>query len=553
MSATLRPEPDVPAPRPAASPPAAPETGRYARALEIFWLVALACLLAGTAALMFYLARGLTFTLDEWIWVADRRGPGAPSLLEPHNEHLSILPLSAFLALLKIGGLDAQPLMMVPLVALQLALGVLLFVFARPRIGSGAAVGVAGLALVAGLAYENFLIPGQMGQMASIVAGVGAFVVLDRPRSRRTDVALAILVGVALTSSGLGVPVLAGVAVELALTAEGRRRLWVVAVPFAVYLVWYLGYGTNRAVLENLSLTSLWAWLAANHGAGAIIGERQIEPGRNLLIFILVVLAWRFWRGSAAARPRLAALTALLVSFYALTAISRYDVAPPSSSRYLTVGLVFLLLALVEAARDTRIRWWAPIPVLALVLIAFSNDHRLVFKEGRATLLERTQRVRASLGAVELLGRDRVDPDLEIAPRAAPLLYAGRWFAARDGLRGDPAYSAADLPRASNDARTFADDTLLRAGAVAQRRAAPGACRPAWRGRSGRLPAGGVRVQATGSGQVILRARRFGTEASAAGLDRVPSGGALELRPRPDAAPAPYVLETSGAGRVCRL
>ena len=114
---------------------------------------------------MFWLTRGLTFNLDEWTVVTERRGPGAPSLLEPHNEHLTLLFFAIFVPLLKLGGLDAFALMMVPLVALQLALGVLLFDIARRRVGAGVALGVAAFALLSGLAYENFLIPGQAAQM----------------------------------------------------------------------------------------------------------------------------------------------------------------------------------------------------------------------------------------------------------------------------------------------------------------------------------------------------------------------------------------------------
>ena len=257
----------------------------------LVWYAALAVLLAAVAFLMVYLTRGLTFNLDEWIVVTERRGPGAPSLLAPHNEHLSVLIIATFIALLKLGGLDSITLMMVPLIALQLALGVLLFVIARARVGAGIAVAVAAFALLSGLAYENFLIPGQAGQMASIVAGVAAFAVLDRPPSQRNDRLLCGLLIVALCSSGLGIPIVVGVAVELLLTAAGRRRLWVVGVPFALYVAWYLVYGTNRAAVDELSISALWAWTAMSHAAGAMIGERQIEPGQQLLILLIVVLA----------------------------------------------------------------------------------------------------------------------------------------------------------------------------------------------------------------------------------------------------------------------
>lgn len=552
--ADARSEPDPGDPR-GREEPGGGRPGHEPSRRPTVWVAALALLLVAVAFLMVYLTRGLTFNLDEWIVVTERRGPGAPSLLAPHNEHLSLVIIAIFLVLLKIGGLDSITLMMVPLIALQLALGVLLFVVARARVGAGVAVGVAAFALLSGLAYENFLIPGQAGQMASIVAGVAAFHLLDRPPSPRNDRLLFGLIVIALCSSGLGIPVLVGVAVELALTPAGRRRLWVAGVPFALYVVWYVAYGTNRAGFDELAISALWAWTAIGHGAGALIGERQIEPGRDLLIVLLIVLAYRAFRVPAAARVRMAAIAMLLVTFYGLTAISRHDVAPPSSSRYLTVGIVFLLLLLVEAARGWRIRAWAPYLVIGLALISFSKDSKIAFKDGRSLFLQRSERVRASLGAVELLGRARVDPKLEVAPRAAPFLEAGRWFAALEDLGGDPGYSPPELARAPGDAGSFADDTLLRAGGLALRPAshAMAGCERRWRGTAGPVPAGGVRVQAPRAAEVTIRARRFGELWVMAGVLPLAPGRAVELHPLPDASPLPYVVRATGAASICPL
>jgi hypothetical protein len=550
MSATLQPEPDVEA-------TAAAGAVTASRRADLLWQLGLVLLLAGTAAFMFYLARGLTFNLDEWIVVTERRGPDAPSLLAPHNEHLSVLLLGALLGLLRLGGLDDQPLMMVPLVALQVALGALLFVIARRRVGAGVALGVAALAMVSGLAYENFLIPGQAGQMASIVAGVAAFAVLDGPADVRNDRRLAVLMTVALASSGMGIPVLVGVAVELLLTAEGRRRLWVVAVPFGLYLLWYLNYGTTRASPDELTLSLIWAWTAASHAAGAIIGQRQVEPGQDFLIVLLLVLAYRAWKVQRAAKIRMAALAAVLLVFYGLTAISRHDIAPPSSSRYLTVGLVFLLLLLVESARGLRVRGWAPWVVLLLAFVALSKDHKIAFREGRSVFLARSENMRGSLAAVELLGPRRVSPDFEIAPAAAPFLLAGPWFGAIDALKGDPAYSPAQLPAAPPNARNFADDTLMRAGGLAIGPAQGGAnadCVAPWAGEQGPVPAAGLRVQAAEGERLALWARRFGDQWVKVGLLSVPPGHAVALHPRRDAAATtPYVVLVQRPGRACRL
>jgi hypothetical protein len=556
VSATTHPASDV---EPTKAGLVDPATGRL-------WWIGLAVLLIGTAVTMFWLTRGLTFNLDEWTVITQRRGPGAPSLLEPHNEHLTLLFFLIFLPLLKLGGLDAFALMMIPLVALQLALGWLLFDIARRRVGAGVALGVAAFALLSGFAYENFLIPGQAAQMLSIVAGVGAFAVLDRPRARRTDWALAALMVVALASSGLGIPIVLGVGVELALTSQGRERLWVVAAPFGLYLLWYVAYGTNRAGFEELSLSALWAWTAASHAAGAIIGERQIEPGQQLLVLMLVLLAYRTFRVDAAGRVRLAALALILVTFYGLTAISRHDIAPPSSSRYLTVGVVFLLLMLVEAARGWKIRVWVPFVVLLLAWVAFgkADGSAEALRDGRTLFLQRSEHVRASLGAVELLGRARVSPKFEIAPLAAPFLEAGPWFAALDGLRGDPGYSVAQIIRAPADVRAFADDTLVRAGGLALRpgRSARTGAAASTAGGGGpcvppagaTVPPEGVRVEAGPTKPMTVRARRFGADWVMVGVLPIPAGRAIELHPLPDAAQqVPYAVQAQGAARICRL
>jgi len=544
MSATLRPECDVAA----SAPPTAPTDA-------LIWKIGLVLLLVATAALMLYLSRGLTFNLDEWTVVTERRGAGAPSLLQPHNEHLSILILGLLVGLLQIGGLDAQPLMMVPLIALQITLGVLLFVIARRRVAAGVALGVAAVAMLCGLAYENFLVPGQAGQMASIVAGVAAFAVLDLPRAPRNDRLLAALMMIAIASSGMGIPVLVGFGVELLLTKEGRERLWVVGLPLALYLLWYVAYGTNRAAFDELALSLLWAWTALSHAAGAIIGERQIEPGRQFLIVLIVILAYRAWRVEPRARIRMLALTTILVTFYGLTAISRHDIAPPSSSRYLTVGIVFLLLMLVEAARGWKIRRWVPAVVLLLVLISFSKDSALAFREGRTVFLERSNRVRASLGAVELLGRSRVDPKLEIAPLAAPFLEAGGWFEARADLSGNPADAPRELVTAPADARSFADDTLVRAGGLALRPPGPQpkTCQPAWRGGDGNVPPAGVRIEAGAAKPLALRARRLGMQWVVVGVLPIAPGRSVELHPLRDALLNPYEVQALGAARVCSL
>lgn len=530
---------------------------RRVRPKDLGWTIALAGLLVVTAALMLYLTRGLTFTLDEWWVVTERRGPGAPSLLTPHNEHLTLLPLLVFLGTLSLAGLDAYWLMMLTLVALQLTLGVLLFVIARRRLGAGVGVGVAALALLSGMAYENFLIAGQAAQMFSIVAGVAAFALLDRPVTRRRTWLLGALIAVALASSGLGIAILAGVTAELLLSAEGRRSLPAVLVPFALYLAWYAAYGVSRASPDELAAGVLWAGEAAFYAAGALIGERGIQPGRMMFILVLIAVVLGARKLDRPGRVRLLALAVVLLTFYGLTGLSRHDLALPSSSRYLTLGLVFMLLMLVECARGLRRGPWMAWAVLLVAWLAFAKaeGHANSLREGRTLLLERSMRARGALGAVELLGRANVRPGFEIAPRFAPLMTAQGWFEARASLSGAPAYGPQEIARARADVRAAADDTLVRGGGLALTppRARVTSCERPWAGAAGPVPPGGVRVQA-GTTRLTLRARRFGEEWVAVGVVALGPGQAAELHPLPDAASGhPYLLQAQGARQICRL
>ena len=188
-----------------------------------------------------------------------------------------------------------------------------------------------------------------------------------------------------------------------------------------------------------------------------------------------------------------------------------------------------------------------PYVVLLLALLSFSKDSKIAFKDGRSLFLQRSERVRASLGAVELLGRERVDPKLEVVPGAAPFLEAGHWFDTLDDLRGDPGYSPAQLARAPGDSGSYADDTLVRAGGLALGPATQGDV--AVRARLDELDRPRAAERAARAGRsattpLTIRARRFGENWVIVGVLPVPR------RARRRAAPA--VRRLAAAVRTCR-
>ena len=164
--------------------------------------VALAGLLVATAALVLYLGRSTSFYFDEWNFVLLRRAWDADALLQPHNEHLSLVPVLIYKAIFTTAGIDSYVPFRVAGVAVHLLTLVALFVYARRRVGDVLALGAAVVIAVLGPAWPDVLWPFQMGFLGSLAAGIGALLALDRgdrrgeiggggPAHRRARVVLA--------------------------------------------------------------------------------------------------------------------------------------------------------------------------------------------------------------------------------------------------------------------------------------------------------------------------------------------------------------------------
>ena len=58
------------------------------------------------AVVIDHLGRGLTFFFDEWDFVIGRRAGWSDALWQPHNGHLSVLPVLAYRAMFALVGLE---------------------------------------------------------------------------------------------------------------------------------------------------------------------------------------------------------------------------------------------------------------------------------------------------------------------------------------------------------------------------------------------------------------------------------------------------------------
>src|SRR5581483_3999590 len=169
--------------------------------------------------------------------------------------------------------------------------------------------------------------------------------------ARRREIWTSLLLVMSVCSSGIGIPFLLATAALLIAREEQWRSLWILAPPAAVFIAWYIGWGTGEHVTSASVLgTPQFVADAASAGVSGIAGLSN-SWGPPLATVALVVLALVV-RGRSS-RPILVAATAGAIAFWVLTGITRSDAL---ASRYVYVSAVFILLIAGEACGDHVIR-----------------------------------------------------------------------------------------------------------------------------------------------------------------------------------------------------
>jgi hypothetical protein len=513
--------------------------------------ITLAALMGAALVLFLHHGRGFSFFGDEWSFIIERRTGSVDDFLRPHNEHMSAVPVAIFKVMFRAFGLDDYRPYQVVLLGLHLLASGLVFVLARRRIGDWGALVATSFLLFFGQGWEDLLWAFQIGFLMSLVGFLGALVAIER-RDRAGDVAAALLLLVALCSSGIGIPLLVVAGVELAWREEDRTRLWVAWAPALVYGLWYLGYGKSAVKLSNLPDAPEYAATTIAGTVGPLVGL-GLDFGRPLAVLGAALLVWRLARPGVPT-PRAAALVAGLVCFVGVLGLSRADVAaaaPPDASRYVYPCAFLVVLIAVELARGVRISRTALVLLAAVALTAAVSNVTALRLQGdtrRAQIAD----VQARMGAV-LIARDSIDPGfvIDLAPHGPPI-HAAQLIGAIDQL-GSPVFSAAQLPARSEEARGLADGTLVAAERIAPAPAPAGSCTPFARAAPGtpadlEVPPGGVRVVPARAAPVEVRLRRY---AVAFGADPTftLTGRATIAMPR-DRAPQPWHIQVSSSAAV---
>jgi hypothetical protein len=552
--------------------------------------VALGLAVLASGLLLYHLTRGSSFWGDDWAWITTRRANTVHNFLSPYDGHLSVLPLAIYRVMFAVFGIDSYAPYRLLVIVLSLVVGLLVFEYARHRVGSFVAMLVAALVLFVGPGWQDTMWTFQIGWELALGLGIGALIMLDR-RTPAADIAACTLTFGSICSTSFGVAFAVGIAVDVALTRRRWRDAWIPGIPLALYAIWALHYhptGINWSEITLVPTNLVQTFAGGVAGILGLSGATALDPiGTNLTFGapLLVVLAIVSVRSVAGRRfsVRAGALLVVLIVFSALTTLGR-AFETPLISRYIYPDCVLIALFAVELARGARPTRPVQALLAGLALIAVISNVG-VLRTGGAYLRQVGAGTIADVAALNL-GRGTV-PSGYIATQLPDYPFvaitAGSLFAAEDAL-GTPADSIEQLAHAPTGARTLADNELIgehaivlspgvspapagggapgvggAAGGSATRSGACAEFTPASALTPGAtstvlltLAPGAVRVTA-GPAPVTVAAQRFSPTPAALGTIG-PDRSAIVFVRR-DAAPQPWQLqlESGAAVRACTL
>jgi hypothetical protein len=536
-------------------------------------LALLGLALVAAAVLLLHFASGLSFFQDSWDFLINRRGFTADAFLQPHNEHIVVIPVAIEQLLLRSFGMASARPEFVVLTAFLLIAAALVFAYVRRRLGPWPALMAAVLLLFLGPAWQVLLWPFEIGVVGSLLCGIAMLLALERDDARGDAVAC-LLLTLAIGFSSLGLAFVVGAAVDVAQRrrARGLKRAYLAAVPLLLYLAWFAGWGHEAE--SHLSLhnalrsppylfegfaSSLDALLALATIGGEAVARSKWGPVALIALVAALALARR---RLPALSPRLWPVASAAVAFWLLAALSYIPGREAHSSRYLYIGAAFLLLIvadLLSGARPGR----GVLLVAGAITVAVAALNLTPVREGRDFLRAQTVLTRSDLAAIEI-ARRTVAPRFRLTPEVAgtPFLNeveAGGYLAAVREY-GSPAYTPTQLTRAPEAGREQADVVLAHAlpvtieDGVDPRPPTPGRrCVAATGARLLPLRPGLTRIGFPAREGGTIRLRRFATTRYPL-LSKGTSGSWALLQIAPDQAGRRWRLRVDAAqgATVCR-
>ena len=431
--------------------------------LDRFARPALVVAVLASGLLLLHLSRDSSFWADDWTWIATRRGNSVDTFLSPYNGHLSLVPIAIYRLMFAAFGLGSYTPYRALVIALSLVVAVLLFVYARARVGDLIALLLTASLLFLGPGWQETMWAFQIPWLLVAGAGISALMLLER-RDTLGDVAACALIVLAICSTSLAVAFLVGVAVDIAVSRRRWRDVWIVAVPLILYLIWVLHYHPSQVDLGRVTDVPLNVVKSAAAALSDVTGLSGVSPaaetgssftyGAPLLALAAALVVWRPVRSRFGARA--ISLVVTLVVFTASVTVAHGGLAGVLSSRYVYVYALLALLLAAELARGCRPSLAVQAALCAVTALAILSNIGILRGFG-GYIRQAGEQTNGALAALDF-DRRSVAGDTLARVALYPLLKlsARSYFAASDAL-GTPAYTAAQLLRADSSAQSAAD------------------------------------------------------------------------------------------------
>ena len=441
-----------------------------------------------SALLCLHLTRGLTYHADDLLYFDGSDGARLSHLFGPHNGHLIVLARLFYAACFALfGAAHYLPFRIAEVVGV-VAVAVVVFAYAKRKVGPTLALPAAVLLLFLGGAWQDSLDPVGVVHTFAIAFGLSALLVLDvRPRGADLAACALLILSIATFSSGLAFVV--GVAVVI-LTGDDRRRRrsWVVLVPVALYLIWVIAPKAIHPPFTEqdgfaLSNVLLHPQLRSQHRRGvecrAHRARLQLHPtcrrrGRRGLGIPSSPPAsrrdWSFVSGVEGLSSAFWGAGAVLLTLWILGALVTHYSSEPDQDRYLYDGAVLVLVVAAAALEGVRVSRTAALCFIAATVAALATNLDLL-RVGSGSLRGESLGVRAQMTALTI-ARGQESPSF--VPQGIPTFTfimgiiggAGPYLAATE-RNGDPGFTVAELRAQPEATKQYADQALAGAEGLA--------------------------------------------------------------------------------------
>jgi hypothetical protein len=377
--------------------------------------------IAAALPIILYQGREQWFFLDEWDFLADRRANSFGDLMRPHNEHWSTVPIVVYRVLFHVVGLRHYWPYQLSLVLLHLAVAVLLWtVMRRAGVHPWIATAAASLFALLGSGRQNIEFAFQIGFTGSLAFGLAFLLFADHDGAFQRRDLLGVACGaLALMSSGVGVIMVAVVAVATLLRRGWKLALALTAPLAGFYVLWYATYGNEASTKSRVSVSGVarfsriaianaFRQLGQVSGMGLVLGAVVIT-GVTLTLLDTPISDLRR-RHAATAGLAFGAVAFAVTTAYGRSGIEIFgSQGEPRASRYVHV-LAALLLPLIAVSASQVAHRWRPLVIVGVAVF-------LVGVPGNIRALRPTGVDRFTQGDPDLILALAQVPQARVVPR----------------------------------------------------------------------------------------------------------------------------------------